>query len=354
MTMTAAQDVHPNVLEDILGRVLLSLQREATELLDRSLELADRIWELEAEHLSLHDSCGWSTSLTPITEQDDDDLLEELPHDGTERNDTGDDNGNDDDVYYQLEDLRAEAAELSKRSGEAWSLFCEEVVARLSPSSPVGEMAQWRSRKQKQHQRRHQQLGPLTLAGNEEAEAPMPTLHTEEAPPHHYEDDGDAHLAELDWHSSASPRNDYDDREENGSYGNGAEEEDDHEFRQKIRQEYLMLAEQHLASQAYENKPTETGVAGADGDSDSKQAAEADMEELPGLFENLMEGKEDGDYDDSGYDEDEVEVEDIASCQKDDSGFMGDDDMDSDNESFKSCLDEFDEDSDGNDDDEMD
>ncbi|KAK8102408.1 hypothetical protein PG984_015554 [Apiospora sp. TS-2023a] len=334
--MVPAQDAHLNVLEEIMGPELLYLQREATELLDRSLELADLIWELECKYLS-QEPAGYGTSLTPITEYNDDDEydFEELPHYDPERDDdVGSDN--DDDNNYQLADLRAEAAELDKRSGEAWTLFCEEVVARLSPSSPNNELMQRRLQKQKQQQDPHRQPRRMDTADSysEKTEACMPTMHPEAVSPYYEYDD--RHLAELYLHSSASPhdafesdRNDY--YAENADDGDGYEEDyqDDREFMETIRQEYLYIAEHHLSSQA----PS------ASADSGSKPDGVADAEDLPGLFENLMEGKEDGD-EDSGYDEDEVE--DGASYLHHDSGFVDGDDTDSDNESFKSCIDDFD------------
>ncbi|KAK7973218.1 hypothetical protein PG996_007443 [Apiospora saccharicola] len=336
--MVPTQDAHPNVLEEILGPDLLDLQREATELLDRSLELADLIWELECKYLS-QEPTGYGTSLTPITEHNDHDEydFEELPHYEPERDDdVGSDN--DDNINYQLADLRAEAAELDKRRGEAWTLFCEEVVARLSPSSPDNELMQRRLQihKQKQRQRHHRQPHRINTADSysEKTEACMPTMHPEAVSPYYEYDD--SHLAELYLHSSASPHDEFEsDRDdyyaENGVDGDRDEEDDqdDHEFMEAIRQEYLYLAEHHLSSQA----PS----ASAEGGSKPKEMAS--VEDLPGLFENLMEGKEDGD-EDSGYDEDEVE--DGASYLHHDSGFVDGDDTDSDNESFKSCIDDFD------------
>ncbi|KAK8023747.1 hypothetical protein PG993_011813 [Apiospora rasikravindrae] len=366
-----AQDAHPNVLEEILGPELLDLQHEATALLDQSLELADLIWELEGEYFSSQEPRGRSTSLKSITDYEHDGLEEftELPEYDLEEND--DDDGSEE-VYYQLVDLHAEAAELSKRSGDAWTLFCEEVVARLSPSSPSYDSAQWRpqARKQKLRQRRHQRSG-RTLAlrdeyieGEEEAgsmvppmmhpeaDAPhyyyaddedafMPSTHTEEIPIYFEEDDTD--LAEFNWNHPAS-HDDGDCHVNRDCYGEeeAEEEMDDYEFMEMIRQEYLDLAEQHLSSQVHlpEKKNTkETDDAGTD--SDSEKPYIADVEELPGLLENLMEGEGDGDFDDSGYDEEDMVV-DSPSHKHNDSGFVGDDDTDSDNESFKSCLDEFD------------
>lgn len=348
--MINTQDAHPDVLEEILGPELLDLQREATELLDRSLELADLIWELECKYLS-NEPCGYGTSLTPITEYNDDDEydFEELPHYAPERDDDFGSDTDDDVNNYQLADLRAEAAELSQQSGEAWTLFCEEVLARLSPSSSGEEATQWRPPKEKQLEQRHREPRRMvsTNGANEEAEASMPTMHTEAASPYYEYDD--AHLAQLYWHSSASPHAELDSDgnvvyEKNGDEGEKEDDQndqadlDDYEFMESIRQEYLGLAEQHLLSQEPPAKPT-TDQCAAGTDGDGKQKAAADAEELPGLFENLMEGKEDGD-EDSGYDEDEVE--DGASYLNHDSGFVDGDDTDSDNESFKSCLDDFD------------
>ncbi|KAK7917466.1 hypothetical protein PG985_011074 [Apiospora marii] len=349
MTMITAQDAHSNVLEELLGPELLDLQREATELLDRSLELADLIWELESKYLA-QEPCGHGTSLTPITEHNDDDEydFEELPQYDPKIDDGAVSSDDDDGLNYQLADLRAEAAELSQRSGEAWTLFCEEVLARLSPSSSsVDEEALRRSRKEKRQQQRHLEPRRMESANayDEKEESFISTTHTEAASSY-YKDD-DAHLADLYWHSSASPNDDFDsdgngDHAENSDDGDRYEEEeddeDDYEFMETIRQEYLDLAEQHLSSQAPPEKAaTDTYAPVADGDGKPKQATDA--EELPGLFENLMEGKEDGD-EDSGFDEDEAE--DGVSYLHQDSGFVEGDDTDSDNESFKSCLDRFD------------
>lgn len=346
MTMITAQDAHLNVLEELLGPELLDLQREATELLDRSLELADLIWELESKYLS-QEPCGYGTSLTPITEDNDDDEynFEELPHYEPGRDDdVGSDN---DDLNYQLADLRAEAAELSQRSGEAWTLFCEEVLVRLSPSPSVDEAAQSRPQKQTRRLQRYRKPRRMEPANayNEEREVFISTTHTEAVSPYYEYDD--AHLADLSWHSSAPPNDEFD-SDENGEYaynsddedrdGNEDDYEDDYEFMEAIRQEYLDLAEQHLSSQAPPEKTAnDTHPPVADGNGKSRQVTDA--EELPGLFENLMEGKEDGD-EDSGFDEDEVE--DGASYLHQDSGFVDGDDTESDNESFKSCLDQFD------------
>ncbi|KAK7946257.1 uncharacterized protein PG986_010578 [Apiospora aurea] len=375
----AAQDLHPNVLEEILGPQLLNLQREATALLDQSLELADLIWELEGEYFSSQELCGRGASLQSVTGYDHDAAEEFTPLPDYDLEENDDDSNVE--VYYQLADLRAEAAELSKRSGDAWTLFCEEIVARLSPSSPAYETVPWRPQKQKQkirQQGRHHQLSHGTLAlrdeyieGEEDEEEaglmmpPMVNATEEEASPHYYYADDedafmpsthteeipiyfeeDADLAELYWrfHDDYNVSRDY--------YGEEvvADEVDDYEFMEMIRQEYLDLAEQYLASSHVlhqTNTPSDTGDSGADGDGKEKPAAIANVEELPGLFENPMEGKEDGDYDDSGYDEEEeieveVHVNSSPSQRHNDSGFVEGEDTDSENESFKTCLDEFD------------
>ncbi|KAK7974391.1 hypothetical protein PG989_016239 [Apiospora arundinis] len=356
-----AQDAHTNhILEEVLGPKLLSLQREATQLLDQSLWLADHIWELEGEYLasrgSVSSPCNWGKSLTPITEYDGgDDVFE---REATTAQSYDDPRERDDDIYYQLTDMRTEAAELSKRSGEAWTLFCEGVLARLSPSSHLDETAQRRSQQQKQQQSHRMRLEDDGDLIEEDMEDYMPTTHTFE-PATHYYDDEDSEPPQLYGHYSVSSQVD-DDADDDGAdhdyydYGDAEgdeeyEEPDDHEFREAIRQEYLQLAEQHLSSQLHEQQQL-IGAAithSHEFAEDGEEMARDDLEELPGVFANLMKGRRHGDHDDSGYDEEDGDNDDDNTLSYIDrlaiDGIYCADDFDSDSESFKSCFEEFDE-----------
>ncbi|KAK8099025.1 uncharacterized protein PG998_012266 [Apiospora kogelbergensis] len=361
-----AQNAHPDILEELLGPKLLTLQREATKLLDQSLELAELIWELEVEFLSSQGSlspasCDYQgTSLTPIAEYDGDDDLEREtifspppPYDAAQQNGDDDIEDDGDDIYYQLADMRNEAADLSKRSGKAWSLFCEGVIARLSSSSRLEDAAQpgsqrnpeqpqelWRQSFQEVNCVRLSNYGE-TREDEERPEACMPATHTDEPAATYYYEDDDAQLEEVDWDHSASPHGDgnasyydYSDGDEDGDEDvDGDDEPDDYEFRELIRQEYLALAEQHLSSQPHGKR---------------QQMMEAAAAMLSDEFHEQKKRGEDND-DDSGYDEEGDEDEDdedtltyedllrkhAVPCSEEDS---------SDVESFKSCLEEFEED----------
>ncbi|KAK6839384.1 hypothetical protein PG987_005250 [Apiospora arundinis] len=375
MTMTMfddAQDAHTNdILEEVLGPKLLSLQREATQLLDQSLWLADHIWELEGEYLSsrgtVSSPCNWGKSLTPITEYDGgDDVFE---RDATTAPSYDNPRERDDDIYYQLTDMRAEAAELSKRSGEAWTLFCEGILARLSPPSYYARNTQprpqnrqqhepqWQSEHERLYRMRQEDYQDMRLEDEEEEEEDcMSVTHSNEPAPHCYGDE-DVKLAQLYGHYSTSSQGDDDaDDADHDYYDYGDaegdeeyEEPDDHEFREAIRQEYLQLAEQHLSSQAHEQQQL-IGAAitpSHEFTDDGEDMARDDLEELPGVFANLTKGRRQGDHDDSGYDEEDDDNDDDNTLSYIDrlaiDGIVCADDFDSDSESFKSCFEEFDE-----------